>query len=339
MPDDFTILVGTVGNGIWRSDNGGESFGGARGGLPGLDLVVRGFGVDPFNPQHVLVGTAWPIAGLHESRDGGATWATIESLPTMEVWRITFDPSAEGRYFVGTRPSSLYRTEDGGKSFEKLKVELAETCPAVSIPRVTSITIDPADPSVIFSTIEVDGVRRSVDGGDTWEQVMTNIETPVPNAQIYGEDGRLDCHFSVISPGDPTMVIVTTPDGPYMSHDTGKTWEDLVVPQSFPMQYHREMAVKLDDPNKIFIGTGDFVSGQEGAMQRTRDRGLTWDTVVLPDVCNAPVWCFAQHSSNPDRILACTHKGMLFASKDGGESWAKVRREFSEVRGMCWLPN
>jgi Sortilin, neurotensin receptor 3, len=339
MPESYTILVGTVGNGVWRSDNSGESFAGAKGGIPGLDLVVRGFGVDPFDPQHVLVGTAWPVAGLHESHDGGATFWTIETFPAVEVWRITFDPTAQGRYFVGTRPSSIHRTEDGGKTFEKLKVELAETCPAVGVPRITSITLDPTDPSVMFSTIEVDGVRRSVDGGDTWEQVMTNIETPVPNANIYGEDGRLDCHFSVISPGDPTMVIVSTPDGPYVSTDTGKTWADLAVPQSFPRQYHREMAVKLDDPNKIFIGTGDFVNGFEGAMQRTRDRGLTWDTVVLPDVANSPVWCFAQHPSNADRILACTHKGMLFASEDGGESWSKVRREFSEVRGMCWLPH
>src|SRR5262245_63668508 len=102
MSDDFTILVGTVGNGIWRSTDGGASFGGARG-LPGLDLVVRGFGADPHDPKHVLVGTAWPIAGLHESLDGGENFKTVETFPSIETWRITFDPTKPGRYFVGTR--------------------------------------------------------------------------------------------------------------------------------------------------------------------------------------------------------------------------------------------
>jgi len=50
------------------------------------------------------------------------------------------------------------------------------------------------------------------------------------------------------------------------------------------------------------------------------------------------VWCFAQHPSDPDWILAATHKGMLFGTVDGGATWSKFRREFSEIRGMCWLP-
>jgi photosystem II stability/assembly factor-like uncharacterized protein len=340
MSKEFTILVGTVGNGIWRSTDGGKSFGGVRG-ISGLDLVVRGFGVDPHDPQHVIVGTGLGVTpyGLHESFDGGGSFAPVEAFDRIEAWRITFDPSTPGRYFVGTRPSAIYRTEDAGKSFEKLNVDLAPTCPAVQIPRVTSITIHPNEPSTILVSVEVDGVRRSLDGGDTWEQVMNNIETPVPNGQVYGPDGRMDCHFSGISVGDPDLFLVSTPDGVYQSDDSGKTWSDFVVKQNFPLQYHREFAIKLDDPNTIFQGVGEFVNGQEGAMQRTRDRGATWDTVELPDECNSPVWCFGQHKSDPNTIVACTHKGMLFGTEDGGETWTKFRREFSEVRGICWLPN
>jgi photosystem II stability/assembly factor-like uncharacterized protein len=339
MLGSCTILVGTVGNGIWRSDNSGTTFGGVRG-ISDLDLVVRGFGVDPHRRGHVVAGVKPGLidASLFESDDNGASWTAVAASPSEEVWRVTFDPVTPGRYFVGTCPAALYRTDDSGASFTKLEVTLASECPDVRVPRITSIVISPDDVNVMFATVEVDGVRRSTDGGNTWDQVMTNIATPVQNAQVFGERGRGDCHFSAISTGDRRLVLVSTPDGLYASEDLGESWADLPLPQVFPTQYHREMAVKFDDPATIFQGVGDAVNGQEGALLRTRDRGKSWDRVALPDECNSPVWCFAQHPSDPDLLLTATHKGMLFGTGDGGSTWMKYRREFSEIRGICWLP-
>jgi photosystem II stability/assembly factor-like uncharacterized protein len=339
MSGSYTILVGTVGNGIWRSQDGGATFAGVRG-ISDLDLVVRGFGVDPHQPGHVVAGVKPGVmpTSLLESHDGGATWAPVPSSPPAEVWCVTFDPVTPGRYFAGTCPAGLYRTDDGGQSFRSLDVTLASECPEVRVPRITSIVVYPADPRVVFATVEVDGVRRSADGGDTWQQVMTNIATPVQNAQVYGQRSTLDCHFSGISMGDPALVLVSTPDGLYASADLGETWADFPVRQVFPAQYHRELAIKLDDPDTIFQGAGEAVNGQDGVLLATTDRGQTWDAVDLPDICNSPVWCFAQHASDPDLILAATHKGMLFGTADGGATWTKLRREFSEIRGMCWLP-
>jgi len=349
MSKDFTILVGTIGDGMWRSPDGGRSFFRPMG-LNSVDMLVKGFGVDPHDPRHVVAGmglVATPYSEwvatphpLHESFDGGATWTPIEGFsPRVEVWRITFDPTTPGRYFVGTRPASIHRTQDGGKSFEKLPVETTDFCPGIGLTRVTSITLHPNDPQTILSTIEIGGVRRSLDGGDTWHEVMNNIETAPPNGAVYGEFGRVDCHYSRISVGDPDLFVVSTPDGLYSSDDAGKTWVDYRLKQVFPAQYHRDIALKLDDPNTIFIGVGDDVGGQDGALLITRDRGATWDTADLPDVCNSPIWCFAQHPSDPDVLVACTHQGMLFGSEDAGHTWTKYRREFTEVRQICWLPN
>jgi hypothetical protein len=112
-----------------------------------------------------------------------------------------------------------------------------------------------------------------------------------------------------------------------VSDDFGTTWTDLGVKRVFPHQYHRDIAVKVDDPNVIFQGVGDDTAGQEGELLRSRDRSATWQEAALPDVCNSPVWCFGQHPSQPDTIAACTLLGMLFVS-----------REFSEVRAICALP-
>lgn len=339
MSSTKTVIVGTVGNGIWRSDDAGETFGGVRG-IIDLDLIVRGFGVDPHQPGHVVAGVkpGEVKASLFESYDNGASWAPVPGSPEPEVWRVTFDPAVPGRYFAGTRPAGLYRTDDGGRSFKRLDATLASECPDVRIPRVTSVVVCPDDPSIVFATIEVDGVRRSLDGGDTWHQIMADISTPPQNAQVFGQRGLFDCHFSAISMGDPRLFIVSTPDGLYASEDLGDNWAEFPVPQVFPRQYHRELAVGLDDPDTVLQGVGDAVNGQDGALLRTTDRGTTWDRVPLPADCNSPVWCFGQHPSDPTWILTATHKGMVFSSPDGGATWSKLRREFSEIRGICWLP-
>jgi hypothetical protein len=339
MSSNKTVIVGTVGNGIWQSSDAGETFGGVRG-IADFDLIVRGFGVDPHQPGHVVAGVK-PGAirtSLFESYDNGESWVPVPGSPEHEVWRVTFDPAVPGRYFAGTLPAGLYRTDDGGGAFKRLDATLASECPDVRIPRVTSISVCPDDPSTLFATIEVDGVRRSVDGGDTWQEVMSDISTPPQHAQVFGQRGLRDCHFSVISAGDPRLVIVSTPDGLYSSEDTGATWAEFPVLQVFPRQYHRELAIRLDDPDTVFQGVGNSVIGDDGALLRTTDRGATWDRVELPDECNSPVWCFAQHPSDPAWILTATHKGMVFCTSDGGATWSKLRREFSEIRAMCWLP-
>ncbi len=54
---------------------------------------------------------------------------------------------------------------------------------------------------------------------------------------------------------------------------------------------------------------------------------------------NTPIWAFATHAADPDRILACSHYGEIYSSSDGGDGWGKLSREFSEIRGMAWTPN
>jgi hypothetical protein len=59
----------------------------------------------------------------------------------------------------------------------------------------------------------------------------------------------------------------------------------------------------------------------------------------LPDEPNSPIWNFATHPADPGLVIACSHYGELYASANAGDSWKKLRREFTEIRGIAWVPN
>jgi photosystem II stability/assembly factor-like uncharacterized protein len=350
MPKNYAIMVGTSGTGIWRSTDGGEHFHWVNWRMNGIacnDIVVRRFFVDPFNPKHVIVGTGifdsgLPYLGtrygLHESVNSGGNWVPLPAFEGIECWRVAFDPTRSGRFFVGTRPANIYLTEDAGASFRKLDTGMPQVCRGIGLPRITNIALHPQNPDIIFASVEIGGVFRSLDGGKSWDRVMQNIRVPPPEGNLYGVDGRTDCHFVDFLPGEQVRVMVSTPDGPFVSDDLGENWESLPIDWVFPHQYHREFIVKLDDPNTIFYGVGDDTAGKAGSLLRSRDRGRSWEKVDLPGKQNSTVYSFAQHPADPNFILACTLKGQLYGTEDGGETWTKYDWEFAEVRGIGWAP-
>ena len=323
MAKDFTVCVGTLGSGIWRSTDGGESWSRARGNFP-MDCRVYGVTAHPNDPEVILAGTH---AGIYRSDDRGNTFEQLDApFNDIDVWKIAFDKTNPDTIFAGTRPAGIYRTRDGGQHWDKLPVEIAEECPNVGVPRITGLTVDPTDGNNIWVGIEVDGARRSLDGGDTWTRVAGGVDDP-------------DIHDTMVCAVNPKTVLISTPMEIFASTDSGEAFRRLEVQKSFPMPYCRELAQRPDDPSVIFVANGNGAMGDTGTIQRTRDLGESWETLNLPVVPNAPIWSFATHAADPDLLLACSHYGQVFASADGGDWWVKMRREFTEVRGLAWVPN
>ena len=84
---------------------------------------------------------------------------------------------------------------------------------------------------------------------------------------------------------------------------------------------------------------GEGAVGQTEAIQRSRDGGSKWEMAKLPVEPNSPIWTFAVHPANPDRIVSCSHFGELYATEDAGDTWRKLPREFTEIRALSWVPN
>ena len=163
MASKMTILVGTVGQGVMRSTDSGETW--RRVGIDqGIhsDALVRTLLNNPQNPESVYAGTD---KGLLKSDNAGETWRLVDSpLSNYCVWALAIDPVEPEIMFAGTgtpNRATIFRSKDGGASWEQRPVEIAEECPAVGVPRVTGIAIDPDNRRNIWVGLEVDGVRRA----------------------------------------------------------------------------------------------------------------------------------------------------------------------------------
>jgi len=321
---NFTICVGTVGSGAWTSPDGGESWQRVRSGLWGESRVF-GLAVHPREPRTVFAGAD---DGIYRSGDGGQSFERLDSpMNAMDVWKIAFDPSDPDTIFAGTRPAALFRSTDGGQHWDKLRAEMVEECPNVGVPRVTALTVDPSDHRIVWAGVEVDGVRRSLDGGETWTRIAGGLSDP-------------DIHdVAVRGGGNAKAVLTSTPREIFASTDKGESWQGLGVGKQFGLPYCRGLALKVDDPSTVFVATGDGAAGSTGAIQRSKDGGQSWQRLALPVEPNSPIWAFATHPADPGLILACSHYGELFSSHDAGDSWGKLPREFTEIRALTWTPN
>jgi photosystem II stability/assembly factor-like uncharacterized protein len=291
------------------------------------DAVVRALVNHPHRPEVVYAGTD---QGLYCSDNAGATWQLVDApLSKYAVWALTIDPVASEVIFAGTgtpTPATLFRSTDGGKSWEERPAEIAEECPNVGIPRVTGIAIDPVDHNRVWVGIEVDGARYSRDGGDTW----TKVNGAIPNP---------DVHNVAVAGGPPKTVFVVVNNDVYTSTDDGTTWKPLRVREVFPWSYPRGIAVQPGNAQTIFVTIGDTTPGRIGTVMRSQDAGKTWQSLALPVQPNSAMWVVHMQPTDPKTVLAGSRYGYLYRSDDGGDTWRKLWREFSEISSLLWIPH
>jgi photosystem II stability/assembly factor-like uncharacterized protein len=176
--------------------------------------------------------------------------------------------------------------------------------------------------------VEVDGLWRSDDDGATWIRASEGLSSQ-------------DVHGIAIVPatnGRPRTVLATTNNDLNESTDDGRTWRMRNVGSQFPWSYCRGIAARADAPQVLFLGNGDGPPGTIGALWRSLDAGATWQRCELPGVPNSTIWSFAVHAADAAVICAYSVSGEVYLSRDGGDHWKKLAREFGEIRAFAWAP-
>lgn len=282
-----TVYVGTgepwvrnsvsVGSGVYRSTDGGNKWQSI-----GLDSTERisAIAVHPDDPEVAYVAALGPLwsdgtqRGVFKTTDGGSNWervlyldestgaASISMHPThpdtlfAAMWSHRRYPYSFDSGYKGT--SGLYRSGDGGASWELLKQGL----PTETLGRI-AVAIAPGKPEVVYASVETanketTGMYRSDDGGDTWALIDNSFNNRV--RPFYFANITVD-------PGNDSIVAKAAVTG-IISEDGGQKWRNLGGPRQVHADHH---AIWIDpaDGKHLLVGT-------DGGVYESRDRGKSF---------------------------------------------------------------
>ena len=316
------LYVGTSGMSMWASEDGGEKWIRPYGrGLYGESRVFS-LTSQPAGGSSVLAGTD---QGVYRWQREERTWEHLPSpMDHTQIWSLVQSPHDPDVLLAGTRRADLFRSDDAGRTWCRLPVDLATECAAVEVPRVTQIVFDPKDPNLVWVGVEIDGVWRSEDGGRTFEKHVRGLDTE----DIHG--------LAVVYQDGQRWVFATTNRGLYSSLDNGQSWQERQF--ECTSKYTRSIAERADHRGVLFMTNGDGPPGSTGRLLKSDDYGETWRDVGLPGEPNSTPWCIAVHPTEPNLVYTCTNLGQVYESRDGGQTWTQLKRQFGEIRSMILRP-
>jgi len=289
-----------------------------------VDADFMALARSPSNPKVVYAATT--EGRVFRSGDSARSFEGVGAIPGYrELSSLAVDPRNPDRLLAGMEPSALFRSEDGGRTWRedpairKMSGENDWSVPwSDSKGHVRAISIDPGDSRRIYLAIEVGGVVRTEDGGETWENVHGGIHD--------------DVHTVAVNPREGRVIFAATRHGFGRSDDYGKTWRRI---DGFEGQgYCRPLAVDPERSNRIFTasattGPGGFSRpdvGAECGIFRSNDGGLTWTPLTngIPAHFKAYVDAIDVDPEGPERVAIAASDGQVYLSSDGGDSWREA---------------
>lgn len=315
--------------GLFRSVAGDGRWEELSKGLPEA-TNVQSITIHPTNPDVIYLGTH---SGPYRSTDRGERWERLDFPGDLQVWSIAVHPASPKILYAGTAPVGAFRSDNGGDTWRRLsgvrmpgRVKMEFPC------RVMRFAIDPANPNEVYATLEVDGVMRTLDGGETWEDCSDPLirlaDLPHLKSKIQSDteaEGMLDGHAIAVSAARPGMVIVAVRMGLFRSVDRGTTWTDMEVGRFSPLTYGRDVRVSPQDPRTLYACLSPAARSQDGSLYRSRDLGETWTRFDHGLKAETTMMAVGLHPRDPDTVFCASRSGQVFGTLDGGRTWSQSR--------------
>ena len=323
------IYAGTASGGVWKSNNGGIAW------SPIFDeMDVQSIGsvaVDPMNSSVVYVGTGEGNPrnshnsgkGLYKSIDGGKTWKCIGLEATKTIHRIVINPqnpaqiwvAAMGSVWGGNQERGVYRSDDGGATWEKtLYINTTTGC--------AELVLDPLNPQKLYAAMwdyerkpwtfrsggTGSGLYISMDGGKTWKRSTTKEGLP------KGELGRIGLAVAPSSPNRVYAFIESSETAVYRSDNGGDNWYKVSTEANAGNRpfYYAELYVDPSNENRVYSIWSQIA--------RSEDGGKHWDILADWGHIHPDHHAFFVHPDDSKYIIN-GNDGGLNISYDGGETW------------------
>jgi photosystem II stability/assembly factor-like uncharacterized protein len=294
------------------------------------DLETHTVFVHPSDPEVVFAGT---VDGVWRSADRGATFKRA-SFPDQgkQIWSFLVDRRDPKRIYAGASPVDVYRSDDCGESWRRLpNPGLKDRATAPFAVRVMRMAQHPTRPDEIYAALEVNGVIRTTDGGETWTDCSVDLirlsELPHLKSKIVTDtfaEGMLDGHAIAISPADPDAVILACRMGLFRSSDKGRSWQDMEMKRFSPVTYGRDIKVAPQDPKTMYCALSVAAASHDGGVYRSRDAGRTWTRFDKVQV-HGTIMSVALNPADPGQVvIGARYQGEVFGTQDGGETWTAM---------------
>jgi len=323
--------IGAASGGIFKTDDAGIDW------KPIFDnqeiSSIGALAVSQSDPKQVWAGTGETFLirpahsigdGIYKSSDAGKTWENRGLEKTGRIGRVVIHPTnpdvvyvcALGHVYGPQQERGVYRTKDGGKTWEKV-LFVNENTGAIDL------SMDATNPNILYAgmwQVNINtwglksggpsgGVYRSKDGGSTWECL---------NEKIFGKKGRPVGKVAVaVSPKNPKVVYTLMElESPalYRSADGGETWtlqsNDHSMAERAP--YYTRITLAPDNENELHT-----ICVKHGT---SKDAGKTWTWSYASGGDNHDFWI---DPLNPNRMMMA-HDGCASTSLNRAKSYQRI---------------
>lgn len=330
-----TYYMGATGGGVWKTDDYGITWKNISDGYfesPSIGAIT----IDQKNSETIYVGTGSDglrsnvIAGkgVYKTTDGGKSWSNIGLKATGQIGAVEIHPenknvvfvAAIGQAFAPNKERGLYRTKDGGKTWENVLFISEEI-------GVVDVEFAPDNPNVIYAAgwkalrkpwtiisggMKEGGIYKSIDGGDTWNKIEKGIPILI---------GKIDLS---VSPNDPSRVyaLIEAPEtddpemggrgGFYRSDDYGENFELVSTKKELLDRPFYYCNIKADPQD------ADVIYSSATRFFKSIDAGKTWKRMQTPHGDNHDIWINPNDSNN----FIQANDGGANVTQNGGKSWS-----------------
>jgi photosystem II stability/assembly factor-like uncharacterized protein len=295
--------------------------------------------IHPINPS--IVYAAMASGGVFRSVDGGTTWDPIfDDQAVLTIGAIALDPSDPDIIYVGTGEANsasfswfgtgVYKSTDGGASWAHLGLEETRYIGRIVVDPLNTDRIWVAAAGVLFGTSPERGVYRSLDAGDSWDQVFALTDST-------------SCIDLAVNPDNPDIVYAAMwervrrrtyrrsggpSSGIWRSQDGGDSWAELTTGLPTGSDVGRiGVSVAASDPDILYAMYSDD-PGYFMGVYKSVNGGNSWTATndgALDGLTSSFGWYFGQirvDPTNPDRVF--TMGVPFYRTQNGGDSWSEV---------------
>jgi photosystem II stability/assembly factor-like uncharacterized protein len=329
-----------------RSENGSWEVEGPL--LPGW--AVYHAIVDP-RDSVLYAATNNPFYGatVHRSTDLGKTWTRAEEIGLPEdsglklnaTWHL--EPGTGSELWLGGDPGVLFRSDDGGLSWEVNRGLLEHPTRERWQPGAGGMCCHSIQlrNGTMYIAISAAGAFRSDDEGESWTPINKEVAADF-HPDKYPEVGQ--CVHKLLShPAKPDRLWQQNHCGVYRSDDRGDNWERLDG-NGLPSQFGFGLALDPHDPDVAYVipeESQEYHYTAEGRLgvYRTSDAGASWELAAngLPSRAWAAV--LREGCSFDDgNVYFGTQSGSVWTAPQGGGSWTEAVRDLPPILSVEAAP-